>query len=207
MTQKLVYGVGYVGYNIYDKNDKIGKFLATERINGRTKNTKIYMAWHHMLMRCYNQTTINRQPTYDGCSVCDEWLNFQNFAKWFSQRYKPGYELDKDLLVKGNKIYSPETCCVIPKEINRALTNSKINRGKLPIGITIDNRTKTGYIVQLNKGSKQLYLGTWPNIEKAFQVYKEAKEETLKDLAESYKLEIEDSVYNALKNYKIEITD
>lgn len=75
-----------------------------------------------MLERCYSARYQERKPTYKGCSVCDEWLNYQNFAKWYDDNY---YEikgeimcLDKDILVKGNKIYSPENCVFVPNYIN-----------------------------------------------------------------------------------------
>lgn len=82
-----------------------------------------------MLRRCYDKQFQERQPTYKGCIVCEEWYNFQNFAKWFDENY---YEiegekiaLDKDLLKLNNKIYSPSTCCFLPQRINVSLVSSK----------------------------------------------------------------------------------
>lgn len=80
-----------------------------------------------MFVRCYDDKYQLRQPTYIGCSVSDDFCNFQNFAEWYSHyKYKCKYplEIDKDLLYEGNKIYSPKTCCLLPKEINSTL-NSK----------------------------------------------------------------------------------
>ena len=100
-----VYGVGYIGYGEYDsKNSK-----------------KFYKTWCGMLERCYVDSVKNKYlVTYKNVAVCEEWLNFQNFAKWCSRTYIKGYQLDKDLKQFGvkNKIYSPETCVWLDKFIN-----------------------------------------------------------------------------------------
>ena len=100
-----VYGVGCVG---------IGKHET--KINGR--NTKPYDTWNSMLTRCYSQKSMMRSPTYHDVTVCEEWHNFQNFADWFYVNYAKGLHLDKDVKVKGNKIYSPDTCLFITKANN-----------------------------------------------------------------------------------------
>ena len=83
-----------------------------------------------MLGRCYNEYNLKRRPTYKGCEVCDEWLNFQNFAEWFDNNYytidNEAVCLDKDILIKGNKTYSPEACVFVPITINSLFT--KINK-------------------------------------------------------------------------------
>ncbi len=111
-----VYNVGYIG---------IGNYSTSK--NG--DHTKQYDYWNQMLRRCYDKQFQERQPTYKGCIVSEEWHNFQNFAKWFDENY---YEiegekisLDKDLLKQNNKIYSPNTCCFLPQGINVSLVSSK----------------------------------------------------------------------------------
>lgn len=86
------------------------------------KHKKSYKVWSSMITRCYSKKYHKRQPTYKDCEVCKEWLCFENFEKWFNENY---YEiknekvcLDKDILVKNNKIYSPNTCCFVPQAIN-----------------------------------------------------------------------------------------
>ena len=97
-------GFGFIG--IGDYKAKEGKSLS-----------KPYAAWSGMIKRCYEEKRLKRNPTYRDCTVCDEWRNFQSFAKWFEKNYIEGYQLDKDILVDGNKIYSPEFCSfVTPKE-------------------------------------------------------------------------------------------
>ena len=102
MSRKT-FGVGVTGQGEYSH--------LVRKING--KHTKVYSVWHDMLGRCYNKKYQEKKPTYIGCTVCEEWHNFQNFAKWYEENY---YEvnneemaLDKDILIKGNKIYSPQT--------------------------------------------------------------------------------------------------
>jgi len=104
-------GKGYVGE---------GKYKAIRKV-------KSYSTWANMLQRCYSKTYHAKKPTYIECYVTEEWLNFQNFAEWFEKNYNPEimerWSLDKDILVKGNKVYSPETCCFVPYEINNKFTS------------------------------------------------------------------------------------
>jgi hypothetical protein len=116
-----VWKVGYLGE---------GKYISREG----GKLTVVYLKWSNMLERCYSEEYHKKQPTYIGCSVDERWHNFQVFAKWFEENYIEGYELDKDILLKGNKIYSPETCCFVPKEINLLFKGHK--NGKIyPPGV------------------------------------------------------------------------
>lgn len=106
-----MYGIGYYGDGKY-----------TARINGI--KTEEYIKWFSMFNRCYDEKYQKKQPTYIGCSVAEEFWNFQNFAEWYNKKkYVCNYqlELDKDLLYEGNKIYSPSKCCLLPKEINNAI--------------------------------------------------------------------------------------
>ena len=125
---KTVYNVGYLGEGKYKTRDKKG-------------HTRTYITWQSMLRRCYDAYYINRENSYIDCFVCDEWLNFQNFAKWYEENYyecnNERMELDKDILIKGNKIYSPTTCIFVPQRINRLFTKSNKNRGEYPIGVLI----------------------------------------------------------------------
>lgn len=174
------------------------------------KNTPEYQKWSSMFDRCYNEEILKNLPTYITCSVDQQWHNFQEFAEWcqwqvgFSQKDSRGWwQLDKDLLVKGNKSYSPEFCVFIPQEINTALIKKESSRGSLPIGVQYsDSREKYKAV-----GSFVGYLGTYSSAEEAFVVYKQAKEAHLKSLAEKYKDVVDERVYNALLNYNVEITD
>lgn len=186
--RKLVYGVGI--------NDMVS-----------ARKHPALQTWMMMLKRCYRKKDLKKEPTYIGCSVCEEWLTFSNFAKWYEENYVEGYELDKDLIKKGNKVYSPETCCFIPHKINQALTNRRLHRGTEPIGV-YKTRNNT-YSAHCGVDGVQLHLGTYPTPEEAFLAYKEAKENYFKELAEKYYKEgkITERVYRALLDYRVEITD
>lgn len=163
-----------------------------------------YKQWSGMIHRCYDGKEVN----YVDCSVCDEWLTYSNFLEWHNNNYVEGWELDKDLLHKGNRVYSPETCCFVPQEINSALTKTNAKRGEFPIGVTIakNNRYKK-YRAQINICGHRINLGCFYTIEEAYLTYKKAKEERLKQLADKWKDKLDAKVYQALYNYQVEITD
>lgn len=198
-----VYGVGYI---------EVGKYKVSE--NG--KHTKAYTIWHNMLMRCYDPYYINKYPTYIDCFVCEEWLNFQNFAKWYDENvYNCNNErmhLDKDILCKGNKIYSPETCVLVPQRINELFTKRDATRGRYPIGVNY-HKNNNKLLVQCNifenEKSKLKYLGNFPLNKpfQAFYVYKQFKENYIKQVADEYKDLIPKKLYEALYKWEIEIND
>lgn len=178
-------------------------------------NSNIYNTWNNMLKRCYDKKYQKKQPTYIGCSACEEWHNFQNFAKWYEENYYDIDDeimcLDKDILIKGNKIYSPETCVFVPKIINSLFTKRQNKRGLLPIGVTYykNNKKYRAQCCHLEKG-KDRYLGLYNTPEEAFEVYKKEKERYIKQVADEYKSkyhQFPQKLYNAMYNYQVEITD
>lgn len=197
-----VYKIGYIGEGKY-KSSKNGK------------PTKVYGVWNNMLERCYDEKYQEKHPTYIGCKVCDEWHNFQNFAKWYEDNYYEvegeRMELDKDILIKHNKIYSPETCMYMPQTINLLFTKRQNNRGESVIGVTTRENGK--YRVQCSiinpetGKSKIKHLGIYSTQEKAFEIYKYYKECNIKEVADYYKEQISDKLYNALYDYEVEIND
>ena len=143
-------------------------------------------------------------------TCCEEWLNFQNFAQWYRDNY---YEiegervaLDKDILVKGNKIYSKESCIFVPQRINSLFVNTSASRGKYPIGISIVNNKYFQVLCNDVEGNCK-YIGRYSSIEEAFNNYKNFKEGVIKEVADKYKYKIPNKLYNAMYNYNIEITD
>ena len=165
-----------------------------------------YLTWRRMLARCYDDNYHKKFPTYKNCKICNEWLMFSNFKKWFDENYIDNYALDKDILIKGNKLYSPETCCFVPTEINALLIKHDCKRGKYPIGVT--KREKT-YAARLNIKTKLKYLGVFNTPELAFQAYKVAKEKYIKEIACEYydKGKITKKVRDALMRYEVDIND
>lgn len=172
--------------------------------------TQPYIIWRSMIVRCYDDAKHIKFPTYIGCSVCDEWLYYSNFKKWFNENYIEGYALDKDILVKGNKVYGPDTCCFVPQAINCLVKGSRGKSDGLPVGVHYDKRQRKYTTQKGQVGQRRCkYLGYFSTVEEAFAAYKTAKEAYIKEVATSYYNEgkITEKVYNALMNYQVEITD
>lgn len=165
------------------------------------KPTKLFDMWQRIRKRC------GRHKNYLDCKVCDEWIcNYQAFAEWATPKYKDGWEIDKDLLVKGNRIYSPDTCCFIPQHINTIFVKNNARRGNCPIGVTYSKRDGL-YVAMVSEYCKWVYLGCFKDPISAFNAYKTEKERYIKEVADKYKDELEPRVYEALYNYQVEITD
>lgn len=172
-------------------------------------NTKEYVAWKSMLNRCYYHKIIGKNPTYKNVTCCEGWLLYEAFYEWLHSQEnfdrwlnEEKWCLDKDILIKGNKIYSSETCCLVPQSVNNIFCKNEQRRGGLPIGVTKSN-DKFGAVFN------QKYLGTFDTPEEAFQTYKEYKESYIKQVAEiEYtKGNITKQCYDAMMNYQVEITD
>jgi len=200
---RSVYKTGYIG---------VGEYRAYTRIRGKAVAINGYKKWCAMLERCYGEKISSKNRTYSDCFVCDEWHNFQNFARWYSKNYYSiegeRMELDKDIIKKGNRIYSPENCCIVPKPINVILTNSNAKRGDFPVGVHYEKR-KDRYVATCNIANtkKARYLGMYKNPEDAFYAYKKYKEQQIKTIADKYKEILPSSVYKSILNYKIDIDD
>ena len=191
-----VYGVGIVGTKyVY----KISGVL-----------TKEYTLWCNMLKRCYSDTSKKKSPTYEGCEVSSKFKSYEYFYEWCHNQIgfgNEGWQLDKDLLTKGNKVYSEDSCVFIPQEINLLLTKSIASRGEHLIGVNWCKRDKA-FVARVNKNKgKREHLGYFKTEVEAFNAYKQAKEEFVKEVAEKWKSQIDDRAYEALMNYTVGITD
>lgn len=171
---------------------------------------KSYIIWRSMLRRCYSDKLQAKQPTYIGCSVCSDWLLFSNFKAWYDKHYREGYQLDKDILNPGNKVYSPENCRFIPRQVNSLILDSCASRGKYMIGVCFDNnankfKSQCHIFNPITNESKLTYLGLFTAELEAHLKYKEAKEQNVKIVAEYYyqKSEIDVDVYKALLNWTV----
>ena len=191
-----VFDVGIVGTN----------YPAT--VNGRI--TKEYNRWHSMLERCYSDTFKKKYLTYEGCEASENFKYYEYFYEWCQKQIgfnNEGWHLDKDLLIKGNKVYSESTCVFLPQEINKILTKRTTSRGEYLIGICW-SKTNKSFVVQVSKGKgKRDYLGYFKTEIEAFNTYKVAKEAFVKEQANKFKSEIDPRAYEALMNYTVEITD
>ena len=176
--------------------------------NNRMKAMRL---WNDMYSRCYNEKLHKRFPKYIGCTICDYWLeDKERFYKWVEENYymvgNEQMDLDKDILCKGNKVYSPETCVFVPHTINTLFLNCKRKRGKYPVGVSYE-KAKRRYRASLNVDDRNIKLGQYNTAEEAFMDYKRHKEALILVTADRYKGRIPDKVYKAMMNWKIEIDD
>ena len=191
-----VYGVGIIG----------AKYPVSEG----GIDTKDYTLWCNMLKRCYSDEFKKKRPTYEGCEVSEKFKSYEYFYEWCNRQIgfgNEGWHLDKDLLVKGNKVYSEETCIFIPKDINLLLTKRTALRGEYLIGVCWHKRDKV-FVATVNKNrGKRENLGSFDTEIEAFNAYKEAKESYIKEIANKWKGQIDPRAYEALMNYEVNIDD
>lgn len=179
------------------------------------KGEKLYVCWYHMLSRCKGRFRHRDIPTYLGCSYAPEWESYDNFADWASQQVgalakdESGrhFHLDKDILVKGNKTYSPETCVFVPQTLNTFLTLRQRCRGKYPLGVYFKKKNSQFCAqIALDTG-QQKYLGLFPTAELAFQAYKVEKEQRARELARIYRGKVDERVIQRLETFEVSIED
>lgn len=172
-------------------------------VNG-VHGTKCYIVWDSMLQRCYseNENQRIRNHTYDDCKVCDEWLTYSNFEKWFNKNYKEGQQLDKDILFEGNKLYSPETCCFVPSDINTMMITRQTKKSCLPTGVSETKKGKYQVIVKDRVKSKR--IGTFDDVFEAFEAYRRHKKQRLKEISYDHykKGEINQKIYEAILRHE-----
>lgn len=190
--KKLFYGVG---------TNSRGKYK-TPGIDG--KRAKAYATWGGMLRRAYCPKLHAVRPTYLGCSVTDEWLEYQNFAQWFENHEysNRGYELDKDLLLPGNKVYAPDRCVFVPRELNNLLIDSGAARGQYLQGVYF-HKGRNKFVAGININGKKKGLGYYDNELEAYNAYKKAKEQYVKEKALEWREDIAADVYHALMNWQL----
>lgn len=178
------------------------------------KQTKEYQAWKGMIYRCFDENTKSRNAAYKDATCCKEWLCYENFYDWlhsqenFDKWDNDKWTIDKDILIKGNTIYSPDTCCLVPNNVNALFISKKNYRGDLPIGV---KRSRKSFIARCSNPftEEREYLGSYSTPLYAFQAYKNYKENLIKQVAkiEYDKRNITKKCYNAMTEYKVEITD
>lgn len=193
---RSVFGVGYLGEGPYkvsyrDENNKI-------------KLTDEYLKWSGILKRCYDEEYISRQPTYQTAIVCNDWHNFQVFAEWCQSQKGfglKGWQLDKDMHIEACKIYSPDFCSFIPKDLNSCFLgkqNSRIGSRYVPGVFKYDS----GYRVDITIDGKFKTLGYFPTEEEAYGIYSQAQTEYADYLLNKYSASINDNVKAFIKSFK-----
>ena len=191
-----VYGVGVVGTKYPSKVSGV--------------QTKEYELWKSMLKRCYSDNYKKKNPTYIGCEVSDKFKSYEYFYEWCHKQIGFGvadFELDKDLLIKGNKVYSENVCVFLPQEINSLLIKRESLRGEHLIGVYW-SKTNKAFRARVNKNKgKSEHLGYFKTEIEAFNAYKAAKETFIKEQANKWKSQIDPRAYEALMNYTVDIND
>ena len=187
MCARIVHGVGI--------ND--ADYEVKPRQGGVVVVCPFYQRWKNMLNRCYSNSCQLRQPAYIGCTVCSEWLVFSNFKRWMECQEWKGKELDKDILVSGNKIYSPETCVFIDGSINVFLTDKSSSRGELLLGVDfhrLSGKFRAQCRNQITKNKE--HLGLFKDESSAHEAWRKRKHEIACQLADS---QTDERVANALR--------
>lgn len=191
-----VCGVGFLG----------GKFTKQD-----FKETS-YVCWSSMLYRVFHTRTKENRPTYQDCSVSDRFKCFADFKFWcvgqvgydsYDDKGRP-FALDKDILVKGNKIYSADTCCFVPREINSLFNTHGNASGDCSLGVC---KKGSKFQSSISKYGERVFLGSFLTEQEAFQAYKTSKERYIKDVANKWKDQIDIRVYEALMNWEVGVDD
>lgn len=187
----IINGIGYVG---------VGKYFT----NQNRKATKAYDAWSGAMERCYGKNRSYKNKAYIGCTIHPDWHNFQVFADWYYKQNgcDKGYHLDKDLLISGSNIYSADTCCLLPKELNAAISLKPNKNSSLPLAV---QELKGKYRSKIGSGNagKTIHLGTFKTPEEASAAYVQAKERYIKNLALEWANRIEWKAFKALMDWKV----
>lgn len=179
------------------------KYLA--RVNG--KITKEYNLWKTLLNRCYSPECQRKNPTYLGCSASENFKSYTYFHDWCQTQIGFGqqdFQLDKDLIFKGNKVYSEDTCLFLPKQLNLMLTSRRADRGSLPIGVSADGGK---FMAKCCTDNPSRHIGVFNTPEEAHNAYKQVKEAFIKAQAEKWKAHIDPRAFAALMAYEVSITD
>lgn len=176
LSRTLVSGVGV--------NDS--KYITTRTVNSKQVMCPIYSKWLSMIRRCYDNKFHERQRTYEGATVCYSWLLFSNFRGWviLEDCDHSNLELDKDVKIKGNKIYSPDTCLLIPKCVNSIFKVSSKRNNTLPDGVSFTASTGR-YRSQIRLNGKSKHLGYFSDAESAFRAYKIERNKKIRSIMSS----------------------
>jgi hypothetical protein len=195
--------------NVPDFKNKHGDWTRGFRLDGDKRYTLSGQMYSNLLSRCSAEgAEQRRRPRYVGCT--NGFKDFNEFAEWHRKQVGYGvdnFQIDKDILSKGNKVYSPETCLLVPRQLNMVVVNGRGKRGEFPLGVSFDKARKM-FIAKLSVEHKTIVVGcmhTTP--ESAFADYKVAKEKYIRELANKWRSQIDPRAYEALMNYEVLITD
>ena len=176
---RLVHGVG-----IYDLRDD-PSYITNKKNGGKQVwRCPFYNRWKSVVRRCYSERCLQKHPTYRGCSICEEWKTFSNFMAWMKTQPWEGKQLDKDILVPGNKVYSPETCVFVSGNLNNLLNRNPAKRGEYPMGVKFNNY-KNKFEAYITKFGKSKHIGYFYTPEEAHEAYKKVRSKYILEVAEN----------------------
>lgn len=184
---KSMCGVGCIG---------VGKYKVSENC----VHPQEYNSWKCILKRCYAGGRKEHEKYYKNCTVCEDWLNYQNFAEWYGHnKYNVNERLhvDKDILIPGNTVYVPDRCLLVPQRINMLFMSHRPNKFGLPEGI---RPAKSNKYEAFYQGK---YIGTFSTLQEAFDAHAERKEKAIKDIAIEYHDILPNEVFLAVTNYHV----
>ncbi len=171
-NRKLIYNVAI--------ND--ADYLTKPIINNKIVGCPYYTVWSNMLQRSYSDNYKSNNPSYNGCTVCEDWLTFSTFKSWMKKQDWKGKSLDKDILVLGNKIYSPEACIFVEQYINTLLTFNKSNKGKYTPGVNYCKQSNK-FEARCRTDNGRIRLGLFNTPEEATSAYNTFKKQHIIDIA------------------------
>lgn len=169
------------GWGINDADYKV-----TTRVDGRTVMCPIYNKWVAIIKRSRNQKLLAKRPSLVGNSVHPDWKYFSRFKLWMESKIWVGLEIDKDILVKGNKEYGPYTCCFVPNYINMLVSCNNKSLIGLPLGVTIASGCTDRYVARL-QGAGGMYLGSFGNPMEAHRVWCLAKATQIENIVDKWR--------------------
>lgn len=190
--RRSVYGVGFLGN---------GKYKS--KIAG--KKSPEYALWSGILQRGHSSAFKESNPSYKDVSVCIDWHNFQVFAEWFNNQpfaKAEGFQLDKDLLIPGNREYSPSACSFVPGAINSLFNEGVQCKSSQMIGVTKISR-RSQFVARVRVNGAAVRIGSFETEEEAYAAYKKAKIDYVRSMAEKYKDVLHPRVYENLSNWTL----
>lgn len=195
---RILFGVGINDANYVTETrliirDDKGKKIGSKRV----WRCEIFERWANMLYRCYSKDSKLKNPTYSGVvTLCAEWLKFSNFKRWVVSQAYTGMELDKDILIQGNKEYSPVACAFVPSYINCMLTLHGNARGEWPIGVHKAglsprqvNISQNPFIATISIGGKKMTVGRRRTPSEAHQIWQLTKADAIDKSVQKWKFD------------------
>ena len=200
----LIFGVGV--------NDS--DYVVYPTIDGKRVACPFYFTWKSMLQRCYDPKFQKKYPTYKGCVVAEDWHTFSNFKRWMEKQEWEGNQLDKDLLLPGNRLYSPDTCIFVTAQVNtlikdvlegRANSNYKLGVSLHHVYRKNDASTygKKKWLSRIKKNGVMDYLGTFYTEEEAHLVYLKERKNYIKEVADKQNKIVKEALYSFAKKLMV----